>query len=655
MPLRVGEAQKAPWHLNAHKLVTAAASTGAALVSIFSFLYSFGVLGKSESHQSIGNIGAAWLGVKPAADTAHALGDTIHFAATVTDKNGSILVGAKPVWTTENPAVAKVLSDGSVIARGPGSTTITVVVGSLVQKSRIVVKQDVASVEVNAGPKDSLIVVPEGESRVLRARALDARGHAVAGYTPQWHIDDTSVVALDSASGALLGRNTGRTLVTAVISGISGHAPVSVIATAAAIAAVSGTAQRAAAGSMLPQAVIVRVTSLRGRPVPGAVVLFRAGESQGSVEPASTTTDADGRARTVWTLGDLPGRQTLFASVDHVDSTLAIVAEADPVAANTRVVVLGDPPSGPAGSALEDPVALRVTDSLGRVLPDVPVTWIALDGSTLDTADARTDSVGEAHAHWTLGARAGTQRLRAQIGSGHARGLKPVTIEAAALAGPPSGLVIVSGDDQKAVVDEKLRSAIVVRVVDAAGNGVAGAPIILSPSAGAVPDTSMNTDSSGIARIRWTMGRTAGTHTLAIHVDGVKQLHKLTARALPAAPANLSFDDAPGESRESRARIRRLIAVISDVYGNPVPDARVSFSTKSGSVTPTRAVSDARGRVLVTWKPGSAPGERTLSGRVRGSDVEGSFALQPVAREAKPTAKPASSHTSRHTPAKKRS
>src|SRR3712207_8158610 len=76
-----------PWYRSASKLVTAAASTGAALVSIFSFLYSFGVIGEPESHKTVGNFGAAWLGVSPAADTAHSIGDTLHLAATVTDKD----------------------------------------------------------------------------------------------------------------------------------------------------------------------------------------------------------------------------------------------------------------------------------------------------------------------------------------------------------------------------------------------------------------------------------------------------------------------------------------------------------------------------------------------------------------------------------------
>ena len=93
-----------PWYRQASKLVTAVASTGAACVSIFSFLYSYGILGKSEAHQTVGNLGVAWVGLRPAADTATPIGDTLHLAATITDRAGAILVGTKPAWSSENSA-----------------------------------------------------------------------------------------------------------------------------------------------------------------------------------------------------------------------------------------------------------------------------------------------------------------------------------------------------------------------------------------------------------------------------------------------------------------------------------------------------------------------------------------------------------------------
>jgi hypothetical protein len=138
------------------------------------------------------------------------------------------------------------------------------------------------------------------------------------------------------------------------------------------------------------------------------------------------------------------------------------------------------------------------------------------------------------------------------------------------------------------------------------------------------------------------MGHSAGEYSLAVHVEGVKKLLKVVARATPSAPANLAFDDAPGEKRSrDSAKSKRLFAVVTDVYGNPVPDARVNFSVKSGIVTPNRAVSDARGRAALTWKLGSKPGEQTLKGVVRGTDVTGEYVTTQVGPK-EPLAKPAS-------------
>lgn len=648
-PTRVGGEQKPLIH-NAGKLIAMAASTGAALVSIISFLYSYGIIGKSESHQTIGNLGASWVGLRPAADTAYAIGDTIHLAATITDKSGAILVGARPTWVSENPHVAVVQKDGSVIAVGPGTTTISVAVADLIARSTISVRQHVTSVDVVGAGNDTTPAVAEGERVPLRAIPRDARSHPVIGALPvQWRMDDTSVAEVDS-SGNVNGKIAGRTIVTATVEGVSGHTALNVVATAAAITPVAGSAQRATAGSLLPQAVVVRVTSRRNRPVDGVLVKFKLADGQGSVDPPSAVTDADGRARAVWTLGDLPGRQTLLASVERIDSALAIVAEADPVAANTRLTALLDHASGEAGKEMDDTVAIRIADSTGRALADVPVTWVALDGGRATPIDARSDSVGEARALWTLGPKTGTQRLRAQVGSGHGKSaVPPVTIRAAALAGAAIGVIVVSGDDQRGSAGVVLSKPLVIKVVDAAGNGVADTEIELSPSAGSIPDTVVHTDSFGVARVRWTMGHAAGEHTMAVHLDGVEKLLKLTATATPAAPANLSFDDAPGESKTAHGKVKHLIALVTDAYGNPVPDARVSFTTHSGTVTPGRAVTDSHGKVKVQWTRGTHSGEQVLIGSVQKSDVRGSFTVQGSgAATTRPASTKSSSAKSKH-------
>jgi hypothetical protein len=618
---------------SAGKGVAVAASTGAALVSIISALYSYGVLGKSESHQSIGNLGAAWVRLRPAVDTAYAIGDTVHFAATVADKNGSILVGARPTWTTGDASVATMSPDGAVIARGPGQTTVSVIVGNLVAQSRVVVKQRVAGVVISSGAGDTSATILEGAELQLRARALDARGHGIVQAGAVWHIDDSTVAALDE-NGTLKGRNAGRSVVSAKIEGASAYLPVAVVTTAAALNVTAGGNQRALAGHALPQPVVVRATNRRGEPAPGKTVTFRLAEGAGKVEPTSAVTDADGRARTAWTLGDFPGRQTLLVNVENVDSATAVVAESDPVPANTRIAAMVEQLRAPAAGIIADSVAVRVTDSTGRALVDVPVQWTAADGGSVEALAPRTDSLGIARARWTLASKTGTQRIRAQVGGGTGgRGIAPVTLSATALAGSAADVAIVSGDRQRAAAGTTLKKELVLKVVDANGNGVADAALVLSLSGGGVPDSALRADSLGMARTKWTLGRIAGEHTLAVHVDGIKKLLKLTAHATPGAAANLSFEDAPPE-KGARTKAKRLHAIVTDVYGNPVPDAPVTFSSKSGTVTPARAVTDARGRVALRWLPGTKPGDQTLNGIVRSTDVKGAYVLTQLEKPA---------------------
>jgi len=325
-----------------------------------------------------------------------------------------------------------------------------------------------------------------------------------------------------------------------------------------------------------------------------------------------------------------------------VDSALAIEAEADPVAGNTRVAALADHFSGHAGDELADSIAIRVTDSSGRVLPDLPVRWTLVDGGSIHAENHRTDSLGVATARWTLARKTGLQRLRAQVGGAPGLGIPPVTISAAALAGAAAAIVVTAGDGQHARAGAELPKSVVMRVVDENGSAVVGAALALAPSGGIVADSALTTDSLGYARTRWTMGHSAGDYTLAVHVDGVKKLLKVAARATPAAPANLAFDDAPREKHSRESAKRKLFAIVTDVYGNPVPDARVNFKVKSGTVTPARVVSDAKGRAALTWKLGSTPGEQTLTGVVRGTDVTGEYVTQVGGGAREPLAKQAS-------------
>ena len=609
------------------QVVLVTISTLAALVSVLNFAKdNLGAAG-GKPMAFIASKSVAWVRTTPAADTATAIGDTVRFAATVADRNGSTLNAAPVLWTSSDAAVAVVDEHGQVVSKATGVATITATAGDKVAQSRVVVTQAVASIVVVV-PGDSVARLGEGESRGLAARAADRHGYIVNGRRASWRSADTAIAIVDSL-GKLEARAVGRTMIMASLEGASTEVPVEVRAIPASLERVTpGTdaTPLAPAGRTLPHKVAVRVLSRRDQPARDVLVHFAA-QDDGDVEPATARTGADGIATVTWTLGPKPGRQHLAVAADGLDSTLLMVAEADPVAADTRWTTLSAGLAGIVGEPLPQSVVVRQADSSGRALADVPLSWTAEQGGAVANADARTDSLGEARATWTLGRAMGRQRLRVQAGS--ARALPPHIVLAAAGSGPPARVVLVSGGAQAARAGSALEKAVRVRVTDVAGNAVAGARVMVLAAAGRVADSVVVTDSSGTAGIRWTLGRTAGQQQLLARPEGVEPALTVSAMARPRAAADLEAMDVPATAPAGKPLPLRLI--VRDEYGNPVPDVRVSLAAQAGAGAPRTVVTGADGTVVTSWTLTRAAGQQSLVARVAGTDAAVTVAVDAVA------------------------
>ncbi|MGH7591824.1 MAG: Ig-like domain-containing protein, partial [Gemmatimonadales bacterium] len=395
------------------KTVAALASIGAALVSILTFAKSEGIYRGSILPAS----DAGWVKLQPAADTATAIGDTIHFAAAVTDTRGVLLQGADITWSTGDSAIARVRGDGTVIATGAGETAVIATVGRAIGQARVVVRQVVAALQF---PRGEGLTLAQGSDLPLTARALDHRGQAILDRRVAWRASDTTVLTIDSL-GRAAGVAPGTSQVSALVDGLTASGMVTVTPVLGFLVPFAPPAEHALPGATLPDAVALRALSRQSRPMAGVLVRVHAvdgaGIAAGAVAPDTARSDADGVVRVRWTVGATPGRQYLVAEAEPLDTPLRIPIEVEPTAANTRLAPIDDPGSGTVESALPHPVGVRVTDSAGRPLPDIPVRWVALTGSAA-ARGTRTDSAGEARADWTLGRRAGIERLRVNVGSG---------------------------------------------------------------------------------------------------------------------------------------------------------------------------------------------------------------------------------------------
>jgi type IV secretory pathway protease TraF len=624
-------------------------STLAALVSVLSFARAYGVIGDDAAHLTVGDLGAVWIGLSPSADTADALNDTLQLTATIKDKSGSALVGASLRWTSDHPDIASVTQGGEVIAHAPGMTTITATVGGLTARSRVHVRPHVANVRV-AG--DSDLVMLDGQQRVISARGVDRRGYPIPGLAATWRTTDSAIITIDS-NGVATAMRPGRVILEATVSGIRTQAPVKVIPVAYGVKVVSGDNQRAPARGALPLPVVVRVVSRHGLPIPDARVRFRPESGEGSTEPDTTTTDSDGRAKTLWRLGPIPGSRRLLVLVEGIDSALAVTADAEPVAAETRIIALDTVQMADIGAKLPRPVAIRVTDTAGRPLSDIPVSWVPLDGGTATALAPRTDSMGEARVEWTLSNRAGTQRLRAQVGM--TRAVPPIVLSATAKAGAGETAWIVGGNAQTGTVGAPLPKKIAIKVLDRAGNAVPNAVVSFAPVRGSVADSAVMADTSGVARAVWTLDREPGPHSMSVRVEGVARPLIVTATARPGAASAIELTPRQAVGTPGKLLGDGVEARVTDEFGNAVKGATVTFKTSAGALSPARVVTDENGRALTKWTLGRDAVEQSLVARVLGSGASATLAARvslPPKSGAAPATKPASTKTAAKAPAK---
>jgi len=597
-------------------------SAGAGLVSILSYTHS--IKSKMDGIDSVASEGLAhasvrWIGISPTVDTATAIGDTIQLAVTATDARGNALLGAPTVWNSSDTMVATVDSAGTVIARGGGGTAIMVTIGGKAARAHVLVRPHPVGLQLLG---DSLFRAAEGSRGRTAAQVVDARGHEIGGFATRWRSSDPSIAAVDSL-GNVTAMAPGRTIFTVTADTMVAQLPVEIYPVASSLTLLSGDGQRAPAGRRVSQPVTVQVVSRSGRPIPGVPVRFALEEGAGRTEPQADSSDAQGIARASWTLGGFPGRQTLSVIAEGIPTPTVVTAEAEPVAANTRITVVSESLQGPAGETLADPAMVRVTDSSGVALVDVPVAWSAGDDGSVLAAESRTDSLGEARARWTLGPKSGTQHVYVQVGS--ARTVPRFAMSGRALAGAAAKASVVGNAKHEGVVGTALHP-VEIRVLDRAGNEVPAVSVNLQPASGTVADSVVTTDSAGRAMVAWTLGRTAGVQHLTVTVEGVERPIEIIAKARAAAPSNLAFVT-PKPGMEKRA-VQSLDVDVTDAYGNAAPDQPVVFTTKVGTVSPTRVMTDSHGRAHTRWTPGSKVGKRTLVAAIKGTEARATYVLE---------------------------
>jgi PKD repeat protein len=372
-----------------------------------------------------------------------------------------------------------------------------------------------------------------------------------------------------------------------------------------------GDSLRGRVGERLSDSLVFAVTDSRNRPVEGARVVFdlTAAGPGADLAPDTARTDANGKAHTSMVLGTTVGPQSGEArvlmpeGVTQPTTTFTVIALSEN--ANGMRAVLGEDQTGPAGSVLPQPLVVQVTDAFGNPISGVPISWTVEGGGSVSEELNHTDGEGRASVSRTLGPTAGPQSTIATSATELAG--SPLTFLHTATAGNASGLTIVSGNNQTAIAGTELPGDLVVRLVDAAGNGVPGAAVtwVVGTGGGRVSHENTFTDEAGRTSTRWTLGRTPGPNRVDAVVSGLGFVN-FTATGTAAAPPALAILVQPaGSARNGAPLARQPVIQLRNTAGDPaaVPGVQVTaqLSGGGGELLGTRVIgTDGAGRAAFT-------------------------------------------------------
>ncbi|MEO8201940.1 MAG: Ig-like domain-containing protein [Gemmatimonadota bacterium] len=392
---------------------------------------------------------------------------------------------------------------------------------------------------------------------------------------------------------------------------------------------IHGNNQNGTVGMVLAESLIVRITDTKTRPVVGARVLFSLGTNPTGADlvPDTAITDADGQARARWFLGTVSGVQTVQARVigfNQVTATITATAAAGP--ADTLVVVNGAGQSGTVGQSLAESLVVRVNDAFGNPVSGVSVGWTVSGGGSVSPITVVTGTNGQAATERVLGVSAGPQSATATVAGLNG---SPIVFAHTAVAGGPTALLKIAGDNQTAPAGTFLAESLQVRLVDGSGNGVSGRSVSFtpSPSNGTTSPTSVVTDVNGFASSRWTLGATATGQSLITAAVGFSATFNATATS--DVPTAIAINGGNNQTATAGTAVAIDPSVrVRDANNNGVGNVSVTFTVTagggtvtgpSGSGSSTIVASNSQGiATLTSWVLGGTAGTNTLTATATG-------------------------------------
>ncbi len=308
----------------------------------------------------------------------------------------------------------------------------------------------------------------------------------------------------------------------------------------------------------------------------------------GSISAIITGTllsDAGASQTLIVTLG-APANATLGTTTVN---TLTIT---EPAYGNPAILSFNrEPSNGVAGTSINPPVIVLVTDAKGNDVPGITVTVAGASGpAQFGTYTAITSAAGQAVFSNLVEDTAGAYTLSAS-GAGLSATSTPFVISAAS----PTSLLFVN--QPGTTVAGSVIGPVTAQALDAFGNPVPNVAIGMALGGGSFSSgtTRMVTNTQGEAVFGNLVTTKVGTYTLDMSAAGVAGVSSDSFDVMMAG-ATLSFAVQPVNATDG-VMMRTVVVRIADRYGNVGSGLAVNLSLSSGAlIGSTTAITDGTGQ-----------------------------------------------------------
>ncbi|MEO8449600.1 MAG: hypothetical protein ABI647_07410 [Gemmatimonadota bacterium] len=316
----------------------------------------------------------------------------------------------------------------------------------------------------------------------------------------------------------------------------------------------------------------------------------------------------------------------LVASLSVFAATFLASCSNDVGTTGPRIAALsiasGNNQVGPIGGILAQPLVVSIKDQRGDPVEGVIVVWTVSAGDGIVTPGVdTTDADGLARTTFRLGSSLGVQTVSAGLSD-----LQPVSFSATATAAPANRLTVTAGDGQTGTVGSVLSTDIQVRVTDAFDNVKAGIPVTFAVGSGggAVSSTSVLSDATGIATVKWTLGPISGTQSLTVGAGSLTPA-TITATARPGAAAGIVVVQGNNQQGLPGAALPDSVIIrVVDQFGNGISGDSVTWtlSAAGGTVSPSVTFTGPGGRTATKWTLGLSGGPKKLTAKSGAATID---------------------------------